>query len=277
MSKKDNFSQAAYEMFGIGRGGSKREADKTAEKPAESAAMDVEEDEMSLTVAPTVAEVKPLEKVPEKPKTTLLAEGSVFEGTLHTKGDVEIAGVFKGDIFSEGNVKLFANIEGNVQGGNVELVTSSVQGDVSAKELLKIGPQSVIGGNIKTKDMICSGRIVGNVESSGRVTLTTGSALTGDLTASTIAVMEGALMERRFKIVKKLAAVILDKTAPDVISYRNNRKDPHGGVAGTVLQAVQQVNTMTARAAVWLAFICETHVLWCEYHAHSTWSQFVRK
>ena len=132
--------------------------------------MDVEEDEMSLTVAPTVAEVKPLEKVPEKPKTTLLAEGSVFEGTLHTKGDVEIAGVFKGDIFSEGNVKLFANIEGNVQGGNVELVTSSVQGDVSAKELLKIGPQSVIGGNIKTKDMICSGRIVGNVESSGRVT-----------------------------------------------------------------------------------------------------------
>ena len=197
MSKKDNFSQAAYEMFGIGRGGSKREADKTAEKPAESAAMDVEEDEMSLTVAPTV------EKVPEKPKTTLLAEGSVFEGTLHTKGDVEIAGVFKGDIFSEGNVKLFANIEGNVQGGNVELVTSSVQGDVSAKELLKIGPQSVIGGNIKTKDMICSGRIVGNVESSGRVTLTTGSALTGDLTASTIAVMEGALMEGRFKIVKK--------------------------------------------------------------------------
>lgn len=199
MSKKDNFSQAAYEMFGIGRGGSKREADKTAEKPAESAAMDVEEDEMSLTVA----EVKPLEKVPEKPKTTLLAEGSVFEGTLHTKGDVEIAGVFKGDIFSEGNVKLFANIEGNVQGGNVELVTSSVQGDVSAKKLLKIGPQSVIGGNIKTKDMICSGRIVGNVESSGRVTLTTGSALTGDLTASTIAVMEGALMEGRFKIVKK--------------------------------------------------------------------------
>ena len=191
MSKKDNFSQASYEMFGIGRGGSKREADKTAEKPAESAAMNVEEDEMSLTVAPTVAEVKPLEKVPEKPKTTLLAEGSVFEGTLHTKGDVEIAGVFKGDIFSEGNVKLFANIEGNVQG------------DVSAKELLKIGPQSVIGGNIKTKDMICSGRIVGNVESSGRVTLTTGSALTGDLTASTIAVMEGALMEGRFKIVKK--------------------------------------------------------------------------
>ena len=44
MSKKDNFSQAAYEMFGIGRGGSKREADKTAEKPAESAAMNVEED-----------------------------------------------------------------------------------------------------------------------------------------------------------------------------------------------------------------------------------------
>ena len=51
--------------------------------------------------------------------------------------------------------------------------------------------------------MICAGRFVGNVESSGRVTLTTGSALTGDLTASTIALKEGALMAGRFKIVKK--------------------------------------------------------------------------
>lgn len=202
MSKKDNFSQAAYEMFGIGKG-SKHEAGKPTEKPAETVDKKAEDEELELAIEPAVAEVKPLEKVPEKPKTTLLAEGSVFEGTLHTKGDVEIAGVFKGDIFSEGDVKLYANIEGNVQGGNVELVTSGVQGDVTAKELLKIGPQSVVGGNIHTKDMICSGRIVGNVEATGRVTLTTGSALTGDLTAATIAVMEGALMEGRFKIVKK--------------------------------------------------------------------------
>ena len=34
MSKKENFSQAAYEMFGIGKGGSKHEAGKPAEKPA---------------------------------------------------------------------------------------------------------------------------------------------------------------------------------------------------------------------------------------------------
>jgi len=201
MSKKDNFSQAAYEMFGIGKGG-KPEADKSAQQQAAAPAKKADDD-MEISIAPAVAEVKPLEKMPEKPKTTLLAEGSVFEGTLHTKGDVEIAGVFKGDIFSDGDVKLFANIEGNVQGGNVELITSNVQGDVTTKELLKIGPQSVVGGNIHTKDMICSGKIVGNVDATGRVTLTTGSALTGDLTAATIAVMEGALMEGRFKIVKK--------------------------------------------------------------------------
>ena len=39
------------------------------------------------------------------------------------------------------------------------------------------------------------------------------------------------------------------------------------------MQAVQQVNTMTARAAVWLAFICETHVFWCVFVApvHMEW------
>lgn len=207
MSKKDNFSQAAYEMFGIGKS-SRHEAGKPQETEAKKAAsapqQAAEEDDLELSIQTPVVELKkPVEKVPEKPKTTVLAEGSVFEGTLHTKGDVEIAGIFKGDIFSEGDVKLSAGIEGNVQGSNVELVTSKVQGDVAAKDLLKIGPQSVVSGNIHTKDMICSGRIEGNVEATGRVTLTTGSALIGDMTAGTIAVMEGAVMEGRFKIAKK--------------------------------------------------------------------------
>ena len=35
---------------------------------------------------------------------TYLAPGTVMEGTLRSKGDVEIAGTFKGDIISEGDV-----------------------------------------------------------------------------------------------------------------------------------------------------------------------------
>ncbi len=204
MSKKENFSQAAYEMFGIGKGGSKHEAGKPAEKPAAAPAPEVkEEEEMDITIQSAVVDLKKTEKSPEKPKATVLAEGSVFEGTLHTKGDVEIAGTFKGDIFSEGDVRLLASIEGNVQGFNVELVTSGVQGDITTKELLKIGPQSVVGGNIHTKDMVSSGRIVGNIEATGRVTLTNGSSVQGDVTAAGVSVMEGAVIDGRFKVVKK--------------------------------------------------------------------------
>ena len=164
---------------------------------------EVDEMEMNIPSFSAPQEQPPMYQAPEKPQTTVLAEGSVFEGTLHTKGDVEVAGQFKGDIFAEGDVKLYSSIEGNVQGYNVELVTSGVQGEVTAHELLKIDPQSAVGGNIYTKDMVSSGRIIGNVEASGRVTLTAESSLTGDLTASALSVMEGAVMEGRFKVVKK--------------------------------------------------------------------------
>ena len=202
MSKKDNFSQAAYEMFGIGKNG-KREDERPAEPtPVEPVVSKVEEVEPAPVVKP-VAKTAPVPTAPEKPRTTVLAEGSVFEGTLHTKGDVEIAGVFKGDVFSDGDVKLFADIEGNVNGGNVELVTSKVKGDVIAKGVLQVGAQAKIGGNVSTRDIICSGRIEGNVIASGRATLASGSSLTGDLTAVSLNVMEGAALEGRFKVATK--------------------------------------------------------------------------
>lgn len=205
MSKKDNFSQAAYEMFGIGKGA------KRDEKPAEtsSAGNVVKKSapssaDMELTIEPT-AKAVPAPKAPEPPKTTVLAEGSVFEGTLHAKGNVEIAGTFKGDVFSEGDIKLFSDIEGNVSGSNVELVTSKVKGDVIAKGILQVGQKSAIGGNVQTRDIISSGSIEGNVLASGRATLANGSSLAGDLTAASLNVMEGAALEGRFKVATKAA------------------------------------------------------------------------
>ena len=57
MSKKDNFSQAAYEMFGIGRGGSKREADKTAEKPAESRFIHMNQEDIGAILGMTMESI----------------------------------------------------------------------------------------------------------------------------------------------------------------------------------------------------------------------------
>ncbi len=199
MAKKDNFSQAAYEMFGIGKN-SRQEPVEPVREPTPPQKKEYE----PVVEQPVVKEV-PTPRAPEKPKTTVLAEGTVFEGTLHAKGDVEIAGTFKGDVFSDGDVKLYANIEGNVDGGNVELVTSNVKGDVTTKGLLQVGPQSRIGGNVHTRDIICSGSIEGNVDAIGRATLASGSTLTGDLTAASLNVMEGAIMEGRFKIANKPA------------------------------------------------------------------------
>ena len=97
MKKKDNFQKAMYDTFGIGKEPAQEE---------ENASYMMEEEPVS--VAQAAVSDKPSYQAPSAPRyqTTILAEGSVFEGTLHSKSDVDLACTFKGDIFADGNVTL---------------------------------------------------------------------------------------------------------------------------------------------------------------------------
>ena len=85
-SKKDNLNQAMYEMFGVGKA-PETEAPKAAPAEAPKAAPAAKPVE-----APKAAPVA--ESIP----VTYLAPGTVLEGKLTARGDVEIAGELKGDV-----------------------------------------------------------------------------------------------------------------------------------------------------------------------------------
>ena len=200
MSRKDNFRRAAYDMFGVG--GKGLEEQENSLNAGEAA----EEDVAALAGAfvDSVQQEERKSAPPPAPQypTTVLAAGSVFEGTLRAKGSVDLACQFKGNIFAEGDVVMRTSLEGNVQGKCVELIACSVQGDIQAAEQLRVQHGSIIKGNIATRDLVCSGKVNGDVTAAGHVTLESTAQLTGNLTARTLSIEEGASIEGNVKVVR---------------------------------------------------------------------------
>ncbi len=143
--------------------------------------------------------VPEIQRVP-KYQATVLAAGSVFEGTLRAKGDVDLACEFKGDIFAEGDVIIRTSLDGNVTGRCVELISCTLKGDMKADSQIKIHQGSAVQGNISTKNLVCSGQINGDVVASGHVVLEGSAKLTGNLTAVTLSMEEGAMIEGNLKV-----------------------------------------------------------------------------
>lgn len=192
-NKKDNFKRAAYDLFGVGAENPEAGQPSTAEEPQTDSAAPA----ASFSVPETAAVQEP---AAPRYQTTILAEGSTFEGTLRAKGDVDLACNFRGDILSEGKVTMRTSLVGNVTGNCVELVDCNVQGNVQAATVLGISSHSVVVGDVKTQDLLCAGEIAGNIESKGHVILSSSAKLKGDLTAATLSIEQGAVIEGNLKV-----------------------------------------------------------------------------
>lgn len=194
MSKIDNLKKAAFDIFGIG-------ADVENTLAPLSAEGDVVSDPVMEAEEVPSAEIVPASRPQSVASTgapyvlvpaTYLAPGTFMEGTLRSKGDVEIAGTFKGDIISEGNVTLHTNIEGNVTANNLSLVDCSVTGDCVATSLIKLDTSSKISGNIAASELFCAGMIEGDINIKGNSTFSASAVVNANVCAGSIALERGA-------------------------------------------------------------------------------------
>ena len=231
MSKKDNFSQAMFEMFGLGKGPEEGEeeldelqsfADETefpaAAAPAPAEPELVEEAPEAYVEEPAIFE-EPVEAAPvaapvaepaqpaapaafdesfprpapvRRENCTYFAEGTSMEGTLRSDSDVEICGDFKGEIASDGKVTIHANTTSSIAAAELVLVDCNLIGDAMVAGDVTINDKSAVAGNIRAANVICSGIIKGNMNVQGNITLTENAQVLGDIKTGTLAMSRGA-------------------------------------------------------------------------------------
>ncbi len=192
MSSKENFNQAMFEMFGIGK-------DPNEKKEEAAAKVEPKKETKAEAKKPEVKAAAPEKVVYQK---TVLGEGTYFEGTLNSKGDVEIGGIFKGDIVSDGNVIIHSKVEGNIKAKNLEIISDVVTGNVTVAGKITVAAGSEIRGNISAESIVCSGKITGDMVISGDSSFDELSYVEGNITTKYITINHGAYIDGKLTIAK---------------------------------------------------------------------------
>lgn len=182
MGAKDNLNEAMYSMFGVGK------APASSDAPAPAAESEDSVPAAKPAAQPTVQPVIPIRNV------TYLAPGSCMEGKLKCQGDVNIAGIFKGDIEATGKVTLCSNMEGNITAQTLEVVDCRLVGDLVVSGTVVLGPKSIVEGKITAGELICSGRIKGDLDVKGNISLDANTSVEGNIVTSTMSMEAGAVI-----------------------------------------------------------------------------------
>ncbi|MCK5118911.1 MAG: polymer-forming cytoskeletal protein [Candidatus Latescibacteria bacterium] len=92
---------------------------------------------------------------------TVIGKGSAFEGTLQVESSIRVDGV--------------------------------VRGKLTASDTLVVGKEGEVKADVKVKNAIVGGKLIGTLEASNKVVLESRSLLLGDLKAKVLVVAEGAV------------------------------------------------------------------------------------
>lgn len=71
-------------------------------------------------------------------------------------------------------------------------IDGEVKGELESSDTITVGKDGIVEGDIKARDIVIGGRIIGKLVASGKVVLESNAALDGDLSANRLVIEEGA-------------------------------------------------------------------------------------
>ncbi|MGN0666952.1 MAG: polymer-forming cytoskeletal protein [Huintestinicola sp.] len=131
----------------------------------------------------------------ETEETTVISRNTRINGDINSFANVNIDGSVQGDIKLTKDISVTGKVVGNIECNNATLTGSSMQGSVSSKGQVRMDRDSVLLGDIATQYLDLNGRIKGNVDVGGKAEFKTDAVIMGNITASTISVIDGAVIK----------------------------------------------------------------------------------
>lgn len=187
----NNMKQAVFEMFGVGSGGEVTVVPAQVELVSEELVSAPQTELLEANPAPIAT---PVPERMSRVAMSYIAAGTVFEGTLHCDGDVEMAGEFIGDMDAKGTVKLFSSVEGNINAGSLTLTGCTLTGNATVTDTLTLNEEAKIHGNVQAREVRCAGQIYGDLNISGNATLERTAQVHGNIVTGSFAVAKGAVI-----------------------------------------------------------------------------------
>lgn len=133
-------------------------------------------------------------------ETSVITKTTKIEGSIVTESNIVIAGEMIGNVTSSNSVSTTGRILGNITCKNFEGSNAKIEGDIKVENILIIKNNCDIIGDISAKRIELSGRVKGNIVQSGEVFIAKEAYIIGNVTASTISIEKGAIIQGLIKI-----------------------------------------------------------------------------
>lgn len=126
---------------------------------------------------------------------TVIGKGAYITGTLEVAGDLVMQGDMQGDISCQSKITATGTVQGNIMSVDIELDNALINGDVACSGDMELNETATINGNCEAINLVCGGKIQGDINMMESATFLEKSALSGNLSAQDIEIHKGAVIQ----------------------------------------------------------------------------------
>jgi cytoskeletal protein CcmA (bactofilin family) len=93
-----------------------------------------------------------------------------------------------------------AKIQGEISGKTEVMIDGELEGQVKLNQLVTVGSQGLVKGEIHAKEVCVSGKVLGNIVGHDRVEVMATGSVEGDIVAPRVTVADGAFLKGKVEM-----------------------------------------------------------------------------
>ncbi len=156
---------------------------------------EVEEMAQEETIMATIPEDTFVSMADENAEVGIIPAGMMITGDITTAGALDLRGTVLGNIDIGGKLNVSGSIQGNSKAVEIFAQAAKITGDVECDNSVKIGPNSVVIGNISARSAVIAGAVKGDIDVRGPVILDSSAIIKGNIKSKSVQINNGAAVE----------------------------------------------------------------------------------
>ncbi len=154
--------------------------------------MEMAQEEIKM---PVVQEDTFVSMADENAEVGIIPAGMMITGDIKTEGALDLRGTVLGNIEIGGKLNVSGSIQGNSKAVEIYAQAAKITGDVECDNSVKIGPNSVVIGNISARSAVIAGAVKGDIDVRGPVILDSSAIIKGNIKSKSVQINNGAAVE----------------------------------------------------------------------------------
>lgn len=147
------------------------------------------------TIIPEVKEEEYVSMADENAEVGIIPAGMMITGDINTAGALDLRGTVLGNIDIGGKLNISGSIQGNAKAVEIFAQAAKITGDIECDNSVKVGPNTVVIGNVSARCAVIAGAVKGDIDVRGPVILDSSAVVKGNIKSKSVQINNGAIVE----------------------------------------------------------------------------------